>query len=160
MTEDMTKHTRISRQLEQQLGREPTAEEIARKMHIPLARLHEIREAMRRVRELASLDSPIGEDDESRLGDVIEDSGALDPEEVAARQMLKAQLRSVLHTLTPRQREVLELRFGLDGSRPRTLEEIGRQFGLTRERIRQIERKALHALRDSPLAAGLAHLVA
>ena len=160
MTEDITKLTRIARQLEQELGREPTVEEIAKKMHIPAARVHEIQEAMRKVRELVSLDSPIGEDGESSLGDVLEDPDALDPEEATAHRVLKEQIQTILHTLTPREREVLVLRFGLDGGRSWTLEEVGRQFGLTRERIRQIERKALHELRHSALAAHLSHLVA
>jgi RNA polymerase primary sigma factor len=160
VTEDIVKVTRVSRQLGQELGREPTDEEIGRRLHLPAVRVHAVREVMRKLREPASLDSPLGEDEESSLGDLIADSEALNPEQATADRLIKEQLDQVLHTLPPREREILTLRFGLDGARPRTLEEVGRRFGLTRERIRQIERKALHELRHSALAEALAHRVA
>ncbi len=146
MGETINKLARTSRKLLQKLGREPTPEEIGKAMHLPAER---VREIMKMTQEPISLDTPIGEDEDTFLGGLIEDHGALAPEEAATFTMLKAQLAGVLETLTPREREVLKLRFGLDDDRPRTLDEIGREFGVTRERIRQIETKALRKLRHS-----------
>src|SRR2546428_242828 len=144
MVETINKLIRISRTLLQELGREPTAEEIATAMSLPVER---VREIIKIAQEPISLETPIGEEEDSHLGDFIEDQDALAPAEAASFTMLKEQLEDVLETLTPRERKVLKLRFGLDDGRPRTLEEVGREFGVTRERIRQIEAKALRKLR-------------
>ncbi len=144
MVETINKLVRISRQLLQELGREPTPEEIGEVMGLPAER---VREIMKIAQEPISLETPIGEEEDSHLGDFIEDQDALAPAEAASFTMLKEQLEGVLETLTPRERKVLKLRFGLDDGRPRTLEEVGREFGVTRERIRQIEAKALRKLR-------------
>jgi len=144
MVETINKLIRVSRTLLQELGREPTAEEIAQAMSLPVER---VREIIKIAQEPISLETPIGEEEDSHLGDFIEDQDALAPAEAASFTMLKEQLEDVLETLTPRERKVLKLRFGLDDGRPRTLEEVGREFGVTRERIRQIEAKALRKLR-------------
>ena len=144
MVETINKLIRISRSLLQDLGREPTPEEIAQAMELSVER---VREIMKIAQEPISLETPIGEEEDSHLGDFIEDQEALAPAEAASFTMLKEQLEDVLETLTPRERKVLKLRFGLDDGRPRTLEEVGREFGVTRERIRQIEAKALRKLR-------------
>ncbi len=144
MVETINKLVRISRQLLQELGREPSPEEIGDVMSLPAER---VREIMKIAQEPISLETPIGEEEDSHLGDFIEDHDALAPAEAASFTMLKEQLEGVLETLTPRERKVLKLRFGLDDGRPRTLEEVGREFGVTRERIRQIEAKALRKLR-------------
>jgi RNA polymerase primary sigma factor len=144
MVETINKLVRVSRQLLQELGREPTAEEIAEAMSLPVERVREINKI---AQEPISLETPIGEEEDSHLGDFIEDHDALAPAEAASFTMLKEQLDGVLETLSPRERKVLKLRFGLDDGRPRTLEEVGREFGVTRERIRQIEAKALRKLR-------------
>jgi RNA polymerase primary sigma factor len=144
MVETINKLSRVSRQLLQELGREPTAEEIGEVLKIPPER---VREIIKIAQEPISLETPIGEEEDSHLGDFIEDQEAQAPAEAASFTMLKEQLSSVLETLTPRERKVLKLRFGLDDGRPRTLEEVGREFGVTRERIRQIEAKALRKLR-------------
>ncbi len=144
MVETINKLIRISRTLLQDLGREPAAEEIAQAMILPVER---VREIIKIAQEPISLETPIGEEEDSHLGDFIEDQEALAPAEAASFTMLKEQLEDVLETLTPRERKVLKLRFGLDDGRPRTLEEVGREFGVTRERIRQIEAKALRKLR-------------
>jgi len=144
MVETINKLIRVSRTLLQELGREPTAEEIAEAMSLPVER---VREIIKIAQEPISLETPIGEEEDSHLGDFIEDQDALAPAEAASFTMLKEQLDDVLETLTPRERKVLKLRFGLDDGRPRTLEEVGREFGVTRERIRQIEAKALRKLR-------------
>jgi RNA polymerase primary sigma factor len=144
MVETINKLIRISRSLLQELGREPTAEEISQAMSLPVER---VREIIKIAQEPISLETPIGEEEDSHLGDFIEDQEALAPAEAASFTMLKEQLEDVLETLTPRERKVLKLRFGLDDGRPRTLEEVGREFGVTRERIRQIEAKALRKLR-------------
>ncbi len=144
MVETINKLVRIQRTLLQEKGRDPTAEEIAQSMSLPPER---VREIMKIAQEPISLETPIGEEEDSHLGDFIEDQDALAPAEAASFTMLKEQLEDVLETLTPRERKVLKLRFGLDDGRPRTLEEVGREFGVTRERIRQIEAKALRKLR-------------
>jgi len=144
MVETINKLVRVSRQLLQELGREPSAEEIAEAMALPVERVREINKI---AQEPISLETPIGEEEDSHLGDFIEDHDALAPAEAASFTMLKEQLDGVLETLSPRERKVLKLRFGLDDGRPRTLEEVGREFGVTRERIRQIEAKALRKLR-------------
>lgn len=144
MVETINKLIRVSRQLLQELGREPTPEEIAKEMDLSPEK---VREIMKIAQEPVSLETPIGEEDDSHLGDFIEDSEALAPADAAAYELLKEQLEEVLETLTEREENVLRLRFGLDDGRARTLEEVGKVFGVTRERIRQIEAKALRKLR-------------
>lgn len=144
MVETINKLIRVSRQLLQELGREPQPEEIAKVMEMPVEK---VREIMKIAQEPVSLETPIGEEEDSHLGDFIPDEDALAPAEAAAFTMLKEQLISVLDTLTPREEKVLRLRFGLDDGRARTLEEVGKEFNVTRERIRQIEAKALRKLR-------------
>lgn len=144
MVETINKLIRVSRQLLQELGREPIPEEIAREMDIPVER---VREIMKIAQEPVSLETPIGEEEDSHLGDFIEDEDAPAPAEAASFMLLKEQLEEVLETLTPREKKVLQLRFGLEDGRSRTLEEVGQVFGVTRERIRQIEAKALRKLR-------------
>ena len=144
MVETINKLIRISRQLLQELGRDPRPEEIAKEMGISVARVHEI---MKIAQEPVSLETPIGEEEDSHLGDFIEDEAALDPADAASMMLLKEQIADVLKTLAPREAEVLRLRFGLEDGRSRTLEEVGQSFGVTRERIRQIEAKALRKLR-------------
>jgi RNA polymerase primary sigma factor len=144
MVETINKLIRVSRQLVQELGREPMPEEIAKIMGITEER---VREILKIAQEPVSLETPIGEEDDSHLGDFIEDQDVLAPADAAAFELLKEQLDDVLETLTPREKKVLKLRFGLDDGRSRTLEEVGQVFGVTRERIRQIEAKALRKLR-------------
>jgi len=144
MVETINKLIRVSRQLLQELGREPTPEEIAEEMDITPERVREIQKI---AQEPVSLETPIGEEEDSHLGDFIEDEDAPAPAEAASFILLKEQLEEVLETLTPREEKVLRLRFGLDDGRARTLEEVGQEFGVTRERIRQIEAKALRKLR-------------
>lgn len=144
MVETINKLIRVSRQLVQELGREPTPEEIAQEMDISVER---VREILKIAQEPVSLETPIGEEDDSHLGDFIEDQEVQAPAEAAAFELLREQLEDVLETLTPREQKVLRLRFGLDDGRTRTLEEVGQVFGVTRERIRQIEAKALRKLR-------------
>ena len=144
MVETINKLIRVSRQLLQELGRDPTPEEIAAAMEIPVERVREIQKV---AQEPVSLETPIGEEEDNHLGDFIEDEDAPAPAEAASYILLKEQLESVLDTLTPREEKVLRLRFGLDDGRSRTLEEVGQEFGVTRERIRQIEAKALRKLR-------------
>jgi RNA polymerase primary sigma factor len=144
MVETINKLVRVSRQLLQELGRDPIPEEIASEMDIPVER---VREIMKIAQEPVSLETPIGEEEDSHLGDFIEDEDALAPAEAASFILLKEQLEEVLETLTPREKEVLRLRFGLDDGKARTLEEVGQRFNVTRERIRQIEAKALRKLR-------------
>ena len=144
MLETINKLIRIKRQLLQQLGREATPEEIAREIDLPVERIAEIEKISQ---EPISIDTPIGEEEDSHLGDFIPDDDAPAPAESAAFTLLKEQLVDVLGTLTPREEKVLKLRFGLDDGRARTLEEVGKVFNVTRERIRQIEAKALRKLR-------------
>ena len=144
MVETINKLVRISRQLLQELGRDPTAEEVAKHMGLSTPR---VREIMKISQEPVSLETPIGEEEDSHLGDFIEDEAALDPADAASMMLLKEQISEVLKTLAPREAEVLRLRFGLEDGRSRTLEEVGQSFGVTRERIRQIEAKALRKLR-------------
>ncbi len=144
MVETINKLTRVTRQLTQQYGRDPTPEEIAVGMELPVER---VREIMKISLEPVSLETPIGEEEDSHLGDFIQDDNVPVPAEVAASSMLKEQLNEVLDTLTDREQKVLRLRFGMDDGRARTLEEVGKVFKVTRERIRQIEAKALRKLR-------------
>jgi RNA polymerase primary sigma factor len=144
MVETINKLIRVSRQLLQEFGRDPLPEEIAEEMDITVER---VREILKIAQEPVSLETPIGEEEDSHLGDFIEDEDAPAPGEAASFILLKEQLEEVLETLTPREEKVLRLRFGLDDGRARTLEEVGQQFGVTRERIRQIEAKALRKLR-------------
>lgn len=144
MVETINKQMRATRQLLQKLGREPSAEEIAAHMNCPVERVREIQKI---AQDPVSLETPIGEEEDSHLGDFLEDNTALSPSDVAESNMLKEQLIQVLNTLTPREEKVLRLRYGLDDSHPRTLEEVGKEFNVTRERIRQIEAKALRKLR-------------
>ena len=144
MVETINKLIRIQRQLLQDLGREPTPEEIGEEMDLPAEK---VREILKIAQEPVSLETPIGEEDDSHLGDFIEDQEAQSPSDHAAYELLKEQLEDVLDTLTDREENVLRLRFGLDDGRTRTLEEVGKVFGVTRERIRQIEAKALRKLR-------------
>ena len=144
MVETINKVIRVSRQLLQELGHDPSAEEIAQAMDLPPEK---VREILKVAQEPVSLETPIGEEEDSHLGDFIPDEEASAPSEVASLSLLREQLFDVMDTLTPREKKVLELRFGLTYGRTRTLEEVGREFGVTRERIRQIEAKALRKLR-------------
>ncbi|WLD92109.1 RNA polymerase sigma factor RpoD [Alkalihalobacillus sp. AL-G] len=144
MVETINKLIRVQRQLLQDIGREPTPEEIGNEMDLSPEK---VREILKIAQEPVSLETPIGEEDDSHLGDFIEDQDALAPSDAAAYELLKEQLEDVLDTLTDREENVLRLRFGLDDGRTRTLEEVGKVFGVTRERIRQIEAKALRKLR-------------
>ena len=145
MVETINKLTRVQRQLIQELGREPTAEEISEKMDGMTP--DKVREIQKISLEPVSLETPIGEEDDSHLGDFIEDEGAMSPDDYAANELLKDELNEVLLELTDREEKVLRLRFGLDDGRTRTLEEVGKEFNVTRERIRQIEAKALRKLK-------------
>ena len=144
MVETINKLIRVSRQLLQELGREPTPEEIAAELDMPVDR---VREILKISQEPVSLETPIGEEEDSHLGDFIADDVTPAPADVAAFTLLKEQLMEVLDSLTPREKKVLRLRFGLDDGKARTLEEVGKEFNVTRERIRQIEAKALRKLR-------------
>lgn len=144
MVETINKLVRIQRQLLQDLGREPTPEEIGAEMDLPTEK---VREILKIAQEPVSLETPIGEEDDSHLGDFIEDQDVTSPAEHTAQTLLKEQLEEVLDTLTDREENVLRLRFGLDDGNVRTLEQVGKVFGVTRERIRQIEAKALRKLR-------------
>ena len=144
MVETINKLVRVSRQLLQELGTDPTPEQIGAVMDLAPDRVREIQKV---AQEPVSLETPIGEEEDSHLGDFIEDEDAPAPDEAASYILLKEQLEEVLETLTPREAKVLRLRFGLDDGRSRTLEEVGQEFGVTRERIRQIEAKALRKLR-------------
>ena len=144
MVETINKLVRTSRHLLQQLGREPTIEEIAAEMEMPVERVKEIKKV---AQEPVSLETPIGEEEDSHLGDFIEDEDSPSPSELAAYTLLREQLEEIIQTLTPREAKVLRLRFGLEDGKARTLEEVGKEFQVTRERIRQIEAKALRKLR-------------
>ncbi len=144
MVETINKVIRVNRQLLQELGHDPTPEETAAEMGMPVEK---VREILKIAQEPVSLETPIGEEEDSHLGDFIEDEGASEPSEAASFTLLKAQLVDVLSTLTPREEKVLKLRFGIEDGRTRTLEEVGKEFNVTRERIRQIEAKALRKLR-------------
>ena len=144
MVETITKVKKISSQLLHQNGRDPTAEEIAAELEMPIER---VREIMRIAQDPVSLETPIGEEEDSHLGDFIPDENAPEPTEAASQVLLKEQINQVLGTLTEREEKVLRLRFGLEDGRSRTLEEVGQMFNVTRERIRQIEAKALRKLR-------------
>lgn len=144
MVETINKVIRVSRQLLQELGHDPSAEEIADEMGMPVEK---VREILKIAQEPVSLETPIGEEEDSHLGDFIPDENAEEPAEAASFSMLKEQISDVLDTLTPREKKVIELRFGMIGGKSRTLEEVGKEFGVTRERIRQIEAKAIRKLR-------------
>ncbi len=144
MVETINKTLRMTRTLLQELGREPTPEEVAERLSVPVSR---VREVLKISRDPVSLDTPIGEEDDSHLGDFIEDDSALSPADSAAFSMLREELSTALESLTERERQVVRLRFGLEDGRARTLEEVGKEFNVTRERIRQIEAKALRKLR-------------
>lgn len=144
MVETINKTLRMTRTLLQELGREPTPEEVAERLNVSVSR---VREVLKISRDPVSLDTPIGEEDDSHLGDFIEDYSALSPADSAAFSMLRAELATALESLTDRERQVVKLRFGLEDGRARTLEEVGKEFNVTRERIRQIEAKALRKLR-------------
>lgn len=144
MVETINKTLRMTRTLLQELGREPTPEEVAERLGVPVSR---VREVLKISRDPVSLDTPIGEEDDSHLGDFIEDDSALSPADSAAFSMLREELRAALESLTDREKQVVRLRFGLEDGRARTLEEVGKEFNVTRERIRQIEAKALRKLR-------------
>ena len=146
MVETINKLIRISRHLLQQMGREPTPEEIAKEMELPVEKVMEIQKI---AQDPVSLETPIGEEDDSHLGDFIQDDDSPAPQDSAAYTMLREQLEDVMDTLTPREAKVLKLRFGLEDGKARTLEEVGKEFDVTRERIRQIEAKALRKLRHS-----------
>ena len=143
MVETINKTLRMTRTLLQELGREPTPEEVAERLNVSVSR---VREVLKISRDPVSLDTPIGEEDDSHLGDFIEDDSALSPADSAAFSMLRAELATALESLTDRERQVVKLRFGLEDGRARTLEEVGKEFNVTRERIRQIEAKALRKL--------------
>ncbi len=144
MVETINKTLRMTRTLLQEFGREPTPEEVAERLNVPVSR---VREVLKISRDPVSLDTPIGEEDDSHLGDFIEDDTALSPADSAAFSMLREELGTALESLTDRERQVVRLRFGLEDGRARTLEEVGKEFNVTRERIRQIEAKALRKLR-------------
>ena len=144
MVETIHKVSRTARMLQQENGKEPTTEEIARQLSMPEER---VREIMKIAQDPVSLETPIGEEEDSHLGDFVEDTDTPAPSDTASYALLREQLNDVLHTLTPREEQVLKLRFGLEDGRQRTLEEVGKQFNITRERIRQIEAKALRKLR-------------
>ena len=144
MVETIHKVSRTARTLLQELGREPTTDEIAEKLGITADK---VRDIMKIAQDPVSLETPIGEEEDSHLGDFVEDTDSPAPSESASYSLLREQLCNILHTLTPREEQVIKLRFGLEDGRPRTLEEVGKQFNITRERIRQIEAKALRKLR-------------
>lgn len=144
MVETINRIVRVNRQLQQKLGREPRPEEIAKELGISVSKVQEI---IKIAQEPVSLETPIGEEEDSHLGDFIEDENAPAPAEVASNAMMREQLQEVLHTLTPREEKVIRLRFGLEDGQAHTLEEVGKEFNVTRERIRQIEVKALRKIR-------------
>lgn len=145
MVETIHRLSRVSKQLMQELGRDPSNAEIAERMGITEQRVCEIQKI---AQDPVSIESPVGEEDESKIGDFLEDESTTSPSDDASQSLLKVQLMSVIETLTPREQKVIRLRYGLDDNHPRTLEEVGRDFNVTRERIRQIEAKALRKLRN------------
>ena len=156
MTEVINKLIRASRQLVQELGREPTSEEVARRMDIPVAK---VRKALKIAQQPISLETPIGEEADSRLRDIIEDPGGVSPAEAMISVDLKRQTAHVLRTLSPREESIIKMRFGLEDGSERTLEEVGQNFRVTRERIRQIEAKALRKLRHASRSRRLSAFV-
>ena len=146
MVEYVNRLLRTSRQMMQELGHEPSAAEIAARLGIPEKRVHEV---LCMIQEPRSIDAPVGEEDDGHFGDFIPDTHTLSPEESASRMMMREQLDSILHSLTPRERQVIALRFGLEGNNTHTLEEVGDLFCVTRERIRQIEARALRKLHSN-----------
>ncbi|MEI9898584.1 MAG: sigma-70 family RNA polymerase sigma factor [Chthoniobacter sp.] len=144
MIDILAKLIRVQRQMTQETGREPAAEDLAAEIHLPLQR---VRALLKMAEEPISIHTPLGDEGGSHLGDMIEDQSAEDPSKQAAVTMLREKVNAVLHTLTEREREILEQRFGLIDGRERTLEEIGRHFNVTRERVRQIEAKAMRKMR-------------
>ncbi len=156
MVETINKAGRISRQLLQELGREPTPEEIAEKMGVQVEKINEIQ---RISQDPVSLEKPIGEEEDSKMIDFIEDNDTPSPIAMSERQMRKKKIDEVLSTLTPRENEVIRRRYGLDDGKPKTLEEVGKEFNVTRERIRQIEAKALRKLRNPMRAKKLRDFV-
>ena len=157
MVETINKLVRVQRQLLQDLGREPLPEEIGRQMGVAADK---VREILKVSQEPVSLETPIGEEEDSHLGDFIPDNQALAPSDAASHKLLKEQVESVLEGLTTRERRVLQLRFGLEDGRTRTLEEVGREFNVTRERIRQIEARAMSKLRHPSSDTGARDLLA
>ena len=152
MIETINKLVKNSRQLLQELGREPTIEEIAERMEVPPEKIEEI---IKTAQEPISLETPIGEEEDSRLGDLIEDTSAIAPADTASQHLLSEEIQDLLEGLSPRERDILVLRFGLGGERPHTLEEVGKKFNVTRERIRQIEAKAIRKLKHPSRAKKL-----
>ena len=152
MVETINKLIRVNRQLAQELGRDPTPAEIAKEMGISESK---VREIIKIAQEPVSLETPIGEEEDSHLGDFIEDENAPAPAEVASNAMMREQLQEVLHTLTPREEKVIRLRFGLEDGQAHTLEEVGKEFNVTRERIRQIEVKALRKIKRPNMSKNL-----
>ena len=145
MNENINKLKRTSRELAQRLGKDPTSEQIAEELGMPVAK---VREIMKYSQDTVSLESPVGEEEDSHIGDFIKDESSPSPSDSAAQTLLHEQLMEVLETLTDREQRVLKLRFGLEDGRQRTLEEVGREFNVTRERIRQIEAKAIRKLKN------------
>ena len=145
MVETINKLGRVSKKLLQELGREPSIEEIAEEMGVEVSKISEIQKI---AQDPISLESPVGEEEDSKIRDFIEDETSISPIEAATRTMLRNQLLSVIETLTPREQKVIRLRYGLDDGYPKTLEQVGQEFNVTRERIRQIEAKALKKLRN------------
>ena len=145
MVETINKLGRVSKKLLQELGREPSIEEISKELRMPADKIIEIQKI---AQDPISLESPVGEEEDSKIGDFIEDESSISPVEAATRSMLRNQLLSVIETLTPREQKVIRLRYGLDDGYPKTLEQVGQEFNVTRERIRQIEAKALKKLRN------------
>jgi len=145
MIETINKLIRVQRQLVQDLGREPAPDEIASEMDLPLAKVEHI---MKISQETVSLESPVGEEEDSKLGDFIEDKISISPEEITIYEMLKGRINESISVLSPREQKILKMRFGLSGERTHTLEDVGQEFGVTRERIRQIEAKALERIRE------------
>jgi RNA polymerase primary sigma factor len=160
ISEAASKLARVSRQLEQELGREPSDAELAKRMRVSGARIRRIREAIRTARDPISLEAPIDEDGTSSLGELLADENTPTPEEVVEGTLRAERLARALHVLPPRDRLVLRLRFGLGTTRPQTLEEIGQRIGLTRERVRQIEHQALQRLRQAAPAGLREDLIA